>query len=288
MAPHLQRSPVTEGKRTVVYLFLMLWSGIELYPIAWMFYSSVKSHVGILQDLWALPSPTDFFPTNWIVAWEGGYQNIVVGTYLKNSAIVLPFSLALVVFFAMLAGYYCARFPGRFVNLVFYFFVACIVIPVQSIVIPYFAMMRSLGLVNTYVGLILTYATFNIPFAVVLARAYFKAFPREIEEAALLDGCSPLSAFFRIIMPLSKSLMTTVAVVTFPFIWNELLFALVLMPSPAMMTMPVGLMNYIGQYTIRLDYMMAGLSIGALPSIVFYILFQRYVVSGVMAGSVRG
>jgi ABC-type glycerol-3-phosphate transport system permease component len=262
---------------------------MQLFPVAWLLYSSVKTNSDLYTDIWAPPiPPMQVSLGNYLVSWTGGYVNIKVGTYLMNSLTVALTSLLILVFCASLAGYAIARLNMRFSSTIFYTFLALISIPTTSVVIPLFVMIRSLGLIDNPWGLILPYVAYNVPFCVVLARAYFKGFPFELEEAAKIDGCSDFGAFWRIVMPISKGMLAALAIVSFPGIWNELLFALVITTRNDTHTLPVGLLLYVGQYATRLDYMFAGLSINVIALMIFYVIFNRYIVRGVVAGSLKG
>jgi raffinose/stachyose/melibiose transport system permease protein len=274
---------------SLAYVFLSIWAALQVWPIVWMFYSSFKDQADIFANRWLPPfPPLTFHPENWEVAWSGGFEGITVGRYLANSVVVTSVSLTITVLVAVTAGYSLARLNIKGARTMFYFFLTLIAIPPPAIVIPLYVLLRDWGMVNQYVGLILPYVAYNVPFSVVIARAFFVSFPSELEESARIDGCGVAGSFWRIVLPLSRNLLATLAVVSFPAIWNELLFAYVVMSNNEMKTLGPGLMGYVGQYYTRYDYMFAGLSIAIIPLIVFYLLFQGQIVKGVTAGAVKG
>ena len=280
----LIRSPIY-----FAYIFLILWTILQLFPLIWMLYSSLKSNPDIFSNRFAPPFlPTQIHPENYIVAWTGGFENVTTGLYLTNSIIVSSISIIFLVFISVLAGYSIARLKPKGSNFIFYFFLIMIAIPPAALLVPIYTEIRLFGLVNQYLGLILPYIGLSLPFSIVVARSFFMSFPREFEEAAKIDGCSEVATFRWIILPLSRGILAMLAIVNFPGIWNELLFALVIMQSNSMKTLGPGLMGFVGQYVTLYNYLFAGLDIAVIPLIIFYMIFQKQIVKGVLAGSIKG
>ena len=163
-----------------------------------------------------------------------------------------------------------------------------IAIPPAAEIIPIFYILKDIGLYASYLGIILIYVTFNIPFAIVLARSFFKAFPRELEEAARIDGLSDMGTFLRIVIPSSLVIVVILAIVTFPNVWNELLYAQVMLPTDNVKTIQPGLLLLSSQFKINWGNLFAGMVMSSLPMIAFYILFQRYIVKTSIVGAIKG
>lgn len=274
---------------SAAYIFLAVWAILQVWPVAWMLFSSVKDQSDIYTERWLPPmSLSALHLENYAVSWTGEFQGITVGKYLINSAIVAPCSLLLIVALSVAAGYSMARLNAKGSQFIFYFFVILIAIPAQALIIPLYLEIRTFGLINTYIGLVLPYVAYNLSFSIVISRAFYIGFPRELEEAAVVDGYRTFDILRKVVLPLSRNLVATLAVVNFPAIWNELFFALVIMQTNNAKTLGPGLLGYVGQYYTRYDYMFAGLSTATIPLIIFYVLFQKQIVKGVMAGAVKG
>ena len=280
------KTKLASKKRLVIYLFLIVWTLTEMVPITWMFYSSLKTTSDFLRNPWSLPvSPT---LANYYVDLIGGPQvyGADVGRYLINSTIVSFSSVALIVLLSVPTGYVLAK-RTRFTTWVFYVFLALICIPLPAVVIPIALEMRGFGLFNTLPSLILPYVAFNLPFSIVLSRAFFKSFPRELEESGRMDGLGDLGVFVRIVLPLSVVILVVVAIVNFPNVWNELLLALVLVPNNNVKTIQPGILLFIGTFFTNWGNVFAALVLSSLPMIITYIVFQRYIIKGLVLGAIK-
>jgi raffinose/stachyose/melibiose transport system permease protein len=272
--------------RIPLYLWISLWAGTELFILFWMTYTSFKTNAEFLRDIWALPSSLRF--ENYINDLTGNTAPPVpVGQYLINSAIVSFGSVVGILAIAVPGGYALSK-KSRVTDILFFFFLAMIAVPPPAVLIPLFYTVRNLGLGNTYLGLILPYIAFNVPFSVVLARAFFKSFPRELEEAAKVDGLSDLGVFFRIVAPLSSIIVVILLVVNFPNVWNELLYAIVILQTDNVRTIQPGLLLFSSAFGSQWSQIFAGMILSSLPMIVFYIIFQRYVARAQFVGAVKG
>ena len=210
--------------------------------------------------------------------------------YVGNSAAVAAITVGGTVLLSLLAGYGFSRFqfPGK--NVIFVAILATLMIPFQSILTPLFLILRTMHLGDTLLGLSLVYMTFQLPFSVFMMRNAFDAVPREIEEAALIDGCSSAGLLWRVMLPLVLPGVVTVALFAFFASWNEFLAALIFMSSSEHYTLPVMLINVqSGLYgTIDWGAVQAGVTITMLPCVVLFLLLQRYYVNGLTAGAVKG
>jgi ABC-type glycerol-3-phosphate transport system permease component len=208
--------------------------------------------------------------------------------YFWNSlAITVPSVLIVVGAGALGAfGFSRLRIPGG--NLWFYLLLLTLMLPIPTLIIPVMQLARALGLYNTHLGLILPYAALGIPFAIVILRSFFDSFPREIEEAAYLDGCTTFGVFWRIMLPLSLPSLAVVIIWQFMTSFNEFTMALVMIPDNALKPLPLVPLIYSGVYMAQPGALFAVLSIMTIPVILVYLLMQRWIISGLTAGAVRG
>jgi multiple sugar transport system permease protein len=257
-----------------------------LFPLAWSVLASFKPAAEgnvFPPTLW----PTRFSLDNYRSLLEFGDG---LWRYVGNSAAVAGLTVGGAVLLSTLAGYGFSRFqfPGK--NVIFVLILATLMIPFQSILTPLFLILRFIHLQDTLLGLSLVYITFQLPFSVFMMRNAFDAVPREIEEAALIDGCSSTGLLWRVMLPLVLPGVVTVALFAFFASWNEFLASLIFMSSSEHYTLPVMLVNVqSGLYgTIDWGAVQAGVTITMLPCVVLFLLLQRYYVSGLTAGAVKG
>lgn len=269
-------------------LLLGLSAGLAalfVFPVLWSIVTS------LMTPAEASSSPPTYWPSRLTL---DSYRQIVsfgdgVLHYVWNSAAVAALTVGATVVLATLAGYGFSRFrfPGR--SAIFVAILATMMIPFQSILTPLFVLLRALHLQNTLPGLALVYTTFQLPFSVFMMRNSFDAVPREIEEAALMDGCTPVNMLVRVMLRLVSPGVVTVALFAFFASWNELLAALIFQTDAEKFTLPVMLMNARSQSlgSINWGVMQAGLTIGMLPCAVLFLVMQRYYISGLIAGAVK-
>jgi ABC-type glycerol-3-phosphate transport system permease component len=264
---------------------LIIWALVELYPILFLFLTSLKTDAEIIGDVWALPAQPRF--QNFVEAWRGGRLGVPIGRYFLNSIIVTSGTLLLLMFAGSLAAYALARydFPGK--GLAHRSLIWALAIPVHTTLIPVFHFLGDLGLRNNYFGLISVYTAFWLPFTIIVMRAYFESFPRELEEAARMDGCSDLGVFWRIVLPVSRGALASISIVNVVGIWSELLFAFLLMNKQPMRTLTVGILTFRGEYTVEWSLIFAGLSIATIPTLLFFLFFQRQITKGMTLGAFR-
>jgi multiple sugar transport system permease protein len=231
----------------------------------------------------------------WNIQWRNYvdlWRNVDFGLYLKNSLIICVSVMLIAVVMAALGGYALARFkfPGR--NMFGYSILATQMIPGIMLLLPVYLMFvnftQATGIVlkGTYGGLILTYAAYFTPFSIWILRGFFASIPKELEEAALIDGCGPFKAFFRIIIPSAMPGIVATGVYVFLAAWDELMFAWVL-TNESTYTIPVGIRLFVGNFQNRYDLMMAAATVATIPVMVLFFILQRQIVSGLTAGAVK-
>ena len=253
-----------------------------IFPIIWMGYSSLKSQKEFALDTVGLPKTLHF--GNYTQAMEEGK----LAGYFTNSMLNTVISVLIVLVIAFVTAYCLARFTFKGRNLIYYLFLSGMLIPIYALLIPIFIEFKTLGLLNKRITLILPYIAFAMPTAIFLIESYVKSIPTELEEAAYMDGCSITRTMFFIIMPVCKPVLATTAILSFLHTWNEFPLALVLIRSNSLKTMPIGLTNFVGTYTVNYPLMMAALVISTLPVIIMYFLFYNQIMQGMVAGAVKG
>ena len=270
--------------RSFLQIALILWGIGQLYPIIWMFYSSFKTKTEIEQNIWKLPTDLQVDNYTFIFSEE---SSVTVGTYFKNSILISSFSLILLIIVSALAAYALAKMevPGK--NLIIIILIGFLAIPIHSYLVPLLYFIAKLKLLNRYIGLIFPYIAFNAPFSIALLQAYFRSFPDDIIEAAKVEGCSDVGAFFRVVAPVSMGAISSVLIINFVNIWNEFLFALNIMKNNASKTLPVGLISFRTEYAVDWNYMLAGLVVSIVPTIIFYLFFHKNIIKGMTTGAIK-
>ena len=267
--------------RAGMYLAAIAWLLITGGPLLFVAVTSFKSIQEFLTDLWSLPETLRF--TNYREAIEGG-----IGGFFVNSLMVSVGSVVLTLVLASLASFSLAKMKFRFNRPLFLLFIAGAMIPVHVTLIPIYTLTNQLGIYDSLLALLGPYVAFHLPLAILILTEFMRQLPRELEEAARIDGAGHLEIFLRIIMPLSTPALSTVAIYTFINVWNEFVFALVLLSSRSNMTLPLGLMQFSGEYSVNVPGLLAAVTLASLPVILFYLVMQERVVSGMVAGAVKG
>ncbi len=277
----LRMRPVDRVRQLPVYVLLLIYAIVIAYPLLWMVISSFKTSTEIFTDPWGLPST--WLVQNYAQAWERG-----ISDYFLNSIIVTVIATIATVVVAALCAYGMVRLGGVVANVILVVAMGGLVVAPQVSLIPLYRLLDSMGLLNTYWAMILPYVAFRLPMAILLIRSVFLGIPRELVDAATIDGCRSLGVLRHVYLPLSRSVLTTAAVLTGYFAWNEFLFAIVYIDADALRTIPAGLMSFRDSLSTEWGVLLAGLTIAALPIVVVFIMLQRYFVAGVAAGSVKG
>lgn len=262
------------------YVVLSGWALFVGVPILWMAMSSLKTRTEIFADPFGLPADPQW--GNYGEAW-----NVGVGGFLLNSAIVTVASVGLILITSSLASYALARqrFLGR--TAVYALLIASFAIPLHSVLVPLYQLLHDLGLLNTLPGLIGPYTAFAIPFSVLLLYGYFVDFPRDLEDAARVDGAGTMRMFWSIVLPIVRPGLVTVAIFQAVFIWNEFLLALIIVTDTGLQTLPLGLSAFQGRFSANLPLIFAALSIATIPLLFIYVVLQRHFTES-LAGFAKG
>lgn len=269
-------------KKTIIYIVLSLFALVNAYPIVWMVINSFKSEKEFTINQFGFPK--EFVLENYVNAWE--IANL--GVLFKNSIFICITATLITVLIGAWASYFLARFSFKMNKLIYTFFIFGLLIPIHATLVPMFILMRDLGLLDTPITLIFPYIAFHLPITIFLLTSFMKAFPNEIEESAIMDGCGIFRVFWSIILPMSRPVLATVVILNFIYNWNEFSFALVLINDPGLQTLPLGLASFAGQFTTNYGAQMAGLTMSLLPIVVFYLFLEKEIVKGMTAGAVKG
>ncbi|WP_010273065.1 carbohydrate ABC transporter permease [Paenibacillus senegalensis] len=269
-------------KGAVSWTLLTLYGILSLYPLYWLFISSFKTTGEFFNRPFALPETWMF--ENFSNAWMGSN----IGRAFGNSLITSLGSLALTLFIAMLASFIIARFQFRFKAMILTFFVIGMLIPIHSTLVPLFIMMKEISMLNTYWALIFPYTAFALPTAIFILTAFLSSVPKELEEAAFMDGSGLWGIFFRIMIPISLPAISTVVILSFLNSWNDFSFALVLITSAGLKTLPLAISNFADGYTTDYGLTLAAMTMAVVPTIFMYLIFQEQVMKGMTAGAVKG
>jgi N-acetylglucosamine transport system permease protein len=264
--------------------FLVLWALLTTLPLLWVVLGSFKSDDEILSDPWGLPGALRF--ENWQRAWTEAH----IGRYFLNSAIVVAGSLTLTMFFGALAAYVFARYEFRFKQVFYYLFVGGMMFPVVLALVPLFFVVRNAGMFGTWRGLIVVYAAYSLPFTVFFLTAFFRTLPQAVAEAAFIDGCGHFRLFFRVMLPMARPGLISVAIFNFLSQWNQFILPQVLMQGDeSRWVLAQGLTALAVNQGYEGDFsgLFAGLTIAMLPVLGVYVLFQRQIQSGLTAGQLK-
>jgi len=262
-------------------LALVAIAVVFFFPMLWMVFSSFKSNSSIFASPFALPTELDF--GRWVEAWEIGH----IGQYALNSAIVTGASVLAILLLGAAAAFAFSRYRFRGRNLLMGLLALGLLLPLQSYFIAQSTMFTDLAITDTRWALILPYTAMGLPLAVYLLKVYLDAVPDELFEAARIDGASDLRVFGSIALPLLRPGLATVAIFSALASWNEFLLALLYIQDDALKTIPTGLLAFSSRYVTDYGLLFSALSIVTLPMIVIYIVFNKQIVEGITAGSVK-
>ncbi|UOQ44035.1 carbohydrate ABC transporter permease [Halobacillus salinarum] len=262
----------------VLAIALLLFTGV---PFFIMVSASFKSQIEFMGSPWALPENFSF--ENYRLLFESDFFH-----FFLNSVIVSVISVVAVIVLAAMASYPLARMKFKLNRPLFLLFLVGMMIPIHTTLIPIFLLTKNLGLYDTIWALPGPYIAFAIPVSIVIFTQFLQELPKELEESAKMDGCGHFRLFWRILFPLLTPAVATVAIYNFIQIWNEFVFALVLTNSESNATLPLGLREFYGQFSVNVPGIMAALTLGSLPLLLVYLLAQEKIVKGIAAGSVKG
>jgi multiple sugar transport system permease protein len=266
-----------------VYLLVLAWLVGVLGPYLWMFITSITPPADIAD------SASHLWPEN--PSFQS-YVDLLTGTaflqYAGNSLLVALGTVILTTLFALLAGTALSRYKFRGRTAILMGVLLVQLLPTILLIVPLYIELKSVGLLNTKIGLVIVYTAFSLSFSTWLMKGFIDQIPVEIEEASLIDGCSKFQSFFYVILPLARPGIAAAGTYAFIYAWNEFLFALTFTSSDSARTIPVGLRLFIGEHIIRWEWLTAGGVLAAIPILIGFMFAQRALVSGLASGAVKG
>lgn len=268
--------------KVIINVLVALFSASCVFPIVWMINSALKTNSEFMQDSLGLAIQPHV--ENFVQALQsGGFLRCFI-----NSAVLSIINVVLTVVCAFIVGYFLSRYQFRFRNLIYMLFVSGMVIPVLSLLIPVFVQFKILGLLNHWYTLIIPYQAFSMPFAVIVVENYVKSIPREMDEAAYMEGSSTFQLLKNIIFPMCTPVLSVVVITSFINAWNEFPFALVLLNDKNLRTISLGIRMFNSEHTVNYPLFIAALLISIIPVITIYLLFSKKIMEGMTVGAVKG
>jgi raffinose/stachyose/melibiose transport system permease protein len=278
-APGRVRQRIGGGVRMAI---LLVVAAVIVVPVGYAVLGGFKDPAQLAADPVGLPNPWVLSNYTDTLTSESFWRQLV------NSLLIAAISTALVVVFAALAAFMFARraFPGR--EVLFTLFTLGLLFPAAVAILPLFILVRQLGLLDNPLGIALPEAAFGLPLTILILRPFFRSIPMDLEDAASIDGCSSFDFFWRILLPLSRPVLATVAVLAIVASWNQFLLPLVMLSSESNWTLPLGVTNFSTQYTTDTARILAYTTLALVPALVFYVFAERQLVGGLTSGAVKG
>jgi raffinose/stachyose/melibiose transport system permease protein len=264
------------------YGVLVLFTAAILIPILLAALGGLKTTGELMISPISLPASPH---------WEN-YGGILQGQIfwrgLINSLIVMVGTAALMILSASGAAYVFARLSFRGRDLLFNYFTVGLLFPLAVAILPLYILLRQIGLLNNLLGVVLVQVAFGLTGNIVILRGFFRSIPRELEDAAYIDGCTPFGFFWRVLLPLSRPALAAVTVLVMVVSWNELFLPLLVLNDEKLWTLPLGMMQFQGQYQTEWSLVMAFVTLSLVPTIIFYLFAERHIIAGLTAGAVKG
>ncbi|MBO4441067.1 sugar ABC transporter permease [bacterium] len=284
----MAKEKISWTKAVLMHVSLIVICGIVLYPVLWVIKMALSPSQGF--SLSANPLPTEFYLGNFrdVIFTKDSAGGWLFGRQFLNSVVISAATTLLGITLATTAGYAFSRFefPGK--KLGMKMFLVSQMFPGVVMAIPLYILLDKLGLLNSIAGLVLVYSTTAIPFCVWMLKGYFDTIPKDLEEAALIDGATQWMIFYKIIMPLAKPAIVVTALFSFMTAWNEFILAATFLGNERAFTLPVTLQNYVGSFSTEWGHFAAGAIIVSLPVMILFFILQKNLIGGLTAGGVKG
>ena len=277
-----------QGSDRIDPMLVMLWTGLILIallwvaPIVFIVFTSLKTNADVMNT-GAFTPPPELFLQNYPDAWQRGN----FGTRFVNSAVITLVKVPVGLLLSAMAAYALARVTVPAKKLMLLLVLFGTMIPFQVMLAPLFTLVNDFGLLNTRLGLMLPYIAFGVPYQVFVLHGFFKEVPKELSEAAIVDGASHFTIFRRIFLPISLPVLAALLILDFVSTWNEFAMALVILQDNSAWTLPLGLMSFQSQFQSDYGQLNAAIVMTVLPATIIYLIFQRYFVSGLTSGAIK-
>lgn len=268
--------------RIIQYIVLSIITVLMVTPIVILIFGSLKTSGEMYSRPYTVPNPVHW--ENWIkVLTQSTFWNM-----LRNSLVVMISVTAIVLFICSLAAFVFARLKFKGKSVAFNFLTLGLMFPITVAIMPVYLVIRDMKLTDSLLAVILVQSAFNISGNLIILNGFFKAIPTELQDAAYIDGCTSFDFFWRILLPLARPGLSAVAALTMIVSWNDLLTPLILVDRDTLWTLPLGTMQFQGQYGQDLALVAAFVTISALPMVIFYLFAEKQIVSGLTAGAIKG
>ena len=268
--------------KCIIYLLALIWLIITIYPLFFLIQNSFKSLMEFLNtSVWAFPEKFSLI----------NYQRIIENNfyrYFLNSAFVVSISMLLILIVGSSAAFGLARIKFRLRNFIYYIFIGGLTISVHIALIPVYVMTRNIHLYDTLWALIGPYVAVNLPVTIFILVAFMETIPLSLEEAAFIDGAKHIQVYWHIVLPISRPALTAVGIFNSVVLWNEFVFALVLISSEKLRTLTLALWNFNGEFAVDVPAMMTILFVSMLPLLIFYAIVREQLIEGLTAGAIKG
>lgn len=279
----MTKKKMKNGKNTITHILLSLFAFVQIYPLFWLFEFSLKDNSEIFGgNIAGLPQHWRF--GNYVTAF---FQANIM-QYFFNRVLVTVITIALTIIIAAMSSYAISRMIWKGSEITLKLVLMGMMVPIHAALLPLFIILSKSHMLNSYLSLIIPYVAFGLPMAIYLFISFMESLPRELEEAAAIDGCGIYQMFFRIILPLIRPAIATVSIFTFISAWNELMFAVTFINKAEYKTLTVGIMSMVGAYTTKWGEIGAGLMIATIPTVIMYLLLSKQVQQSLVAGAVKG
>lgn len=263
-------------------LVLAIFSITCIFPAIWLFYSSLKGKAEFYANPISLPHNPNF--QQYMAILTKSKILLWMGNTIRNSVL----SLVIILILGFIIGYFLSRFRFKGKNALYNYYLLGMLVPIHALMVPMYVLFTKSGMGDQWYTLILPYAAFGLPIAIFLVESYVRSIPIEVEEAANIDGCSFHRILFSIVLPMCQPILVTVGIIQFFIVWNEFTFALILISKETLMTVPVGITLFKGQFVTDYPKMMASMLIAIFPAMALYFAFSKQIIKGMVAGSVKG
>jgi raffinose/stachyose/melibiose transport system permease protein len=268
-------------KNLLSQIVLILVSISCIFPLLWMFSAALKTQQTVFTDMSLLPKNPEWY--NFVIAWT----KASFGTYFFNSLFYTIVVVLGVIFIGSLAGFGFSRLKFPLKNFFFMMFMATMMIPIPGSFISLYILLTKLNLVNTRIGYILPQINGGLAMTIFMLKTFFDKMPKDLEDAAKIDGCNKFGIYCHVALPLAKQAIAVMVIFTALNVWNEYLLAMLILSSKSLMPLQRGLMVFQGSHMTEYPLLMAGITITVLPIIIIYLMMQKYIIKGVMAGAVK-
>ena len=278
--PHRRKSRFTPA-RIAAFITLAGLALVAVYPFVWMVLTSLRARNTIFNG--------PFIPEQFVFdAYPQAWQQTQFGLHFLNSVFIAVCALAGIIFLSTTAGYAFAKLQFPYKRVSYVLLLSTMAMPATSLIIPLYLQMKTFGLLNSQLGLILLYIGSMSPFSIFLMRAFFEVLPNELIEAARIDGASEWGIFFRVMLPLARAGVGTVVILQFLSIWNEFIYANVLLQDPSKQPLQPVVFNLVGQFNTNWPSLTAALTMAIIPVVLVYVRMQKQFVAGLTQGAVKG